>query len=1176
MTGKRVEVQVYDHLRVASAEGEINLGGQKQQTVLLALVLANGAAVSSDRLIEIVWGSRPPAKPQLTLRSYISHLRRKLEPDSQPGNRSQLLITRAPGYAIDIDQLDVDIHQFVEHTRHALSLDSGLPPEDILAATGRAFSNWPDEGAAPVAQAIRTLDDFPEDAAKVTELHLALSIRHYQAAIDAGKGNEAIASLEAACLEHPTSDQLVGLHMLALYRAGRVTDALARFQHARTTMLEEFGLDPSPLLIELEQQILSNDPALLAEADATSPAPFERPAGDAPAGRGAALETLIRCLPGRDQTELGGVITGPAGIGKSTLLAALAGRADEEGIDVAWGRCVDTTSKATLRPWQTVLRDLLERTTPSLRDDVFGPQAGDLARIVPELTGFYDVDAVKPSGEVSDAITRTLRRFAAARPLLICLEDLHWSDDESLVVLNHLLSAGDVGDLSIVATWRDTDVAAEATRERPARTRLLADAGRAAGSCRVTLEGLTDADVAEVFRAIRSDEPDQSAIHRLTKHTGGNPLFVTELIRSGRDRDMVPTDTIREVVLRRLDTLPPPAGHVLAAAALCHPSIDESLMRELLGYGQDEFDVCVEAAVAARIVEDNPHELGRYRFSHDLLAETLAATLSHRKRSHLHARIGVLLEKQSAPIAVIAHHYLLGRSAGASLEAARFAHAAGTEAAELGDYAGALQLFDSALEALDDGPDAPARRIDITIDRAQVLKFLSKHVESQQTSLRAVDLAASAGELDLLIVAAMVYVGTARIDHSGRSTEWLGYWSPPDESMAVLERALGLMDDDHRWRPIVLLALSAQMFAPHHDQDRAVALARTAIGLLRTRDALEPLCEGLVSVAQTHTRTLPADERKAMLEEADSIAERIDTPRLQVRARKALVGVALDEGDLGQARHHVAFGVAAGRSVDDPFVAIQADSLEISLELLAGNFDVARERVSQGFRTYARFGDAVMDTFGMQYFTLARAAGDFEPIIGAIRSRLTAYDGPAYAAPLAALLARSGDLAGARAVIDRFTVTDITWGGEGVLQYMTQAYFADAVADLALTQPDLRHVIPPLIEALEPAVDRMVALVGGTDYPSIGGLHVGRLLTAAGDTDEASKVLTRAIARLGDIEARPALLWTTLAVAENAAAAGDSTAGAEAMTAATELADKMGMQWAVTWENDRMQRLLNR
>ncbi len=273
-----------------------------------------------------------------------------------------------------------------------------------------------------------------------------------------------------------------------------------------------------------------------------------------------------------------------------------------------------------------------------------------------------------------------------------------------------------------------------------------------------------------------------------------------------------------------------------------------------------------------------PYELGRYRFSHDLLAETLAATLSHRRRSQLHARIGTLLEKQSAPVAVVAHHYLLGRSAGASLDAARVAHAAGAEAAELGDYAGALQLFDAALEALDDGPDSPARRIDITIDRAQVLKFLSEHVESQQTSLRAVDLAASADELDLLIVAAMVYVGTARIDHAGRSTEWLGYWSPPDESMAVLEQALGLMDDDHPWRPLVLLALSAQMFAPHHDQDRAVELARTAIGLLRLLDEPEALCEGLISVAQTQTRTLPADERKAMLEEADTIAKRLDRP----------------------------------------------------------------------------------------------------------------------------------------------------------------------------------------------------------------------------------------------------------------------------------------------------------
>lgn len=421
----------------------------------------------------------------------------------------------------------------------------------------------------------------------------------------------------------------------------------------------------------------------------------------------------------------------------------------------------------------------------------------------------------------------------------------------------------------------------------------------------------------------------------------------------------------------------------------------------------------------------------------------------------------------------------------------------------------------------------------------------------------------------------MVYVGTARIDRSGRSTEWLGYWSPPDESVAVLEHALDTMDDDHRWRPLVLLGLSAQLFAPHHDQDRALTLARTGLGLMRAQDDQESLCEGLIAACQTHTRTLPPAERKAMLDEAASIAERLDAPRLQVRARKGLVGVALDEADLDGARRHVLDGMAAGRLVDDPFVAIQVDSLEISLELLAGNFEIARDRVSQGFNTYARFGDAVMDTFGMQYFTLAKAAGTFEPIIGAIRSRLDDYDGPAYAAPLAFLLARSGELAEARAVIDRFSITELTWGGEGVLQFMTPAYFADAVADLALTQPDLGDLIPPLIEALRPAVGRMVTLVGGTDYPSVGGLQVGRLLTAAGATEEASRVLAEATDHLKKIEARPALLWTTLAVAENAAAAGDETAARESMVRATEMAQRLAMQWALTWESERIQRLLN-
>lgn len=1188
-TADIVEVQVFGHLRVTSKRGDIELGGSKQQAVLLALVLANGAVVSSDQLIDLVWGDTPPAKPNVTLRSYISHLRRVLEPGRGPGDRAKVLITRAPGYAIDPRHVSVDIHDFAAAANTAFALPADTPAREILESTAAAFAHWPENGALPVDTASRAVSDFPHEVSRLTELHLAVSVLHYRAALDDGRRNETLASLEQATAFHPSSEELLALRMTALFQVGRSTDALAVFQRARTTLLDEFGLDPSPILTDLEQRILANDPSLLdtmrsPAGKPTAPA-NAKPTPAAPPGRSDALRRLVAALPGPGRLTPGGVIVGPAGIGKSTLLHAVADTAASQGTLAVWGRCADTASAATLRPWKSVLRDLYERTSVDDVHDIFGPQARDLCLVVPELANVFELgETSAPTGDdISDAITRTLRRWAEHQPLLICLEDLHWADPESLVVLHHLLdtigpaSESSTADqrVSVVATWRDTDVAAEATQSRVPRTRHLADIGRAVEPCRVQLEGLLEEDIDEVFRSLSDLEPDPEAIRRLAEHTGGNPLFVTELVRSGIDGGFEPTATIRDLVLRRLDPLPAAAHDVLCAAALCHPSIDESMLPDLTNLGDDVLSDCLEAAMAARLIEESPSQIGRYRFSHDLLAESLASELRHQSRIELHARIGVLLEKRSAPVAEIAHHYLLGAAAGTSLGAARFAHEAALEADELTDFAGAIHLIDQGLEALDLGPDAPVLRIEMLIDRAQILKFLSEHLESHRSSTRALDLAVDAGELDLAIVAAIVYIGLPRIDREKRNAEWLGYWSPPDESVSVLERCLELMPDDHRWRSTVILGLSNQMFAPHHDPERADNLARDGLNMLRGEHRPRAFCEGLVSMAHAHTRTFNHAERKAMLVEAVEIAKDINYAKIELRARKGLIGIALDDRDLNAAMAQVEAALIVAARSDDPFVSMQAESMQISLDLLVGDHKTASERVNLGFANYSNFGDAVMDTFGMQFFTLARASGQFEVVINSISDKLEGYDGPAYGAPLAAMLARAGNLDAALAAINRFTEIQMTWGGEGVLQFMTPSAFADAVADLSIERPEVLPLARPLFDALEPASSRMISLVGGADYPSIGCAYRGRLLTALGDTDGAAELLDEAIEHLSAINARPSLLWVRLAIAENLAASGHTTASQLIDDDLVAEADELGMSWAIAWARPRVQQRLN-
>jgi len=312
-----------------------------------------------------------------------------------------------------------------------------------------------------------------------------------------------------------------------------------------------------------------------------------------------------------------------------------------------------------------------------------------------------------------------------------------------------------------------------------------------------------------------------------------------------------------------------------------------------------------------------------------------------------------------------------------------------------------------------------------------------------------------------------------------------------------------------------------------------------------------------------------------MLDEAVEIASAIGYPKVELRARKALIGIALDDRDLAAARAQVDAALTVASHSDDPFVSMQAESMQISLDLLVGDHELASERVGLGFTQHSKFGDAVMDTFGMQFFSLARASGQFQTIINGISDKLEGYDGPAYGAPLAAMQARSGDMTSALATIDRFTDTEITWGGEGVLQFMTPAFFAAAVADLAPEHPQVLRLARPLFDALEPANDRLMTLVGGADYPSIGGAYRGRLLTVLGETERAATLLEGAIEHLTAINARPALLWAHLAVAENLAASSNPAAN-DALDELAQEAETLGMAWAIDWARHRVQHWLNR
>jgi len=241
---------------------EVNRNGEtiaipigKPRALLAVLLLHAGEVVSVDRLVDELWGERPPPTAAKNVQVYVARLRKLLG--------EGILVTKSPGYALRVDQEHVDVAQFQALVEAARRQEPSAAAEQLRTALGL----W---RGAP-------LDDFAYDSfaqdeiRRLEELHLAALEDRIEADLALGRHEEAVVELESLAGAHPLRERLQGQLMVALYRCGRQADALAAYQAARKRLVEELGLEPSPTLQELEQTILRHDPSLAAPARAERP-----------------------------------------------------------------------------------------------------------------------------------------------------------------------------------------------------------------------------------------------------------------------------------------------------------------------------------------------------------------------------------------------------------------------------------------------------------------------------------------------------------------------------------------------------------------------------------------------------------------------------------------------------------------------------------------------------------------------------------------------------------------------------------------------------------------------------------------------------------------------------------------------------------------------------------------
>ncbi|MFC5818772.1 AfsR/SARP family transcriptional regulator [Nonomuraea harbinensis] len=677
-----MDVRLLGPLEVADDSGaRLDPGTRKQRAVLAMLALSPGRPVSLDRLVEELWAGEAPAKATATLQAYVSHLRRVLEPGRRPRTPPRLLLTREPGYLLDITPAQTDAGRFAAWAADGRRLLAAGRPAEAAGVLDRALGLWRGE---PLAE-FPGLGFAGAEAARLSELRSGVVEDRLAARLELGEAS--VPELEELVSAGPYRERAWSLLVLALYRAGRQAEALSALRRVRALLSDELGIEPGPALRRLEQAVLTQSPELEAPS-ATEAGPQPGAAAGVARHREGGRERLVgrerevRALEERLAEARGGrgglvIVSGEAGIGKTSLARAAADVAGSRGFRVVWGRCPDEGGAPAFWPWR---------------------QAGVLpARPHAELFDLYD-DVLAYLGE---------------EPTLLVLEDLHWADASSLKLLEYVSA-----ELPRTATLAIVTLRPDEQRER---------LGETLGA--LSREGLRlplvpfGADEVRAYLRQRDVRADPVA---LLDRSGGNPFYLEELLRLPEsERDRVPPGA-RDVIGRRLARLPGPTQDLLKAAAVAGREADVDLLSALAGRPVEDVMTTLEPALATGLITESATG---YRFSHALVREALDTGLTRLDRARLHLRAAEHLERVSGADAggrsaerawggdlggrsagpdpaVLAAHFAAAAPLAPAGKAVAYATEAARQAAGRHGYQEAVALWELALAHLPPGDSA--------------------------------------------------------------------------------------------------------------------------------------------------------------------------------------------------------------------------------------------------------------------------------------------------------------------------------------------------------------------------------------------------------------------------------------------------------------------------------------